>query len=678
MKKVSLVLFSICSSVCVFTAFVNKNNESNPQGVDVKAMDKSKDPKNEFYAFANGNWEKKNPIPSTESIWGSFSELNEKNKTILRTIIEGAAADRNAEKGSVKQKVGDFYAMAMDTLKLEKEGVSPIAEELAKIDALKNQDEMLQEIAHLQSYGVGVLFGFYVTQDMRKSDEYISYLSQGGLGLPERDYYLKDDEDSKKIRNEYEKHIKTMFTLAGRSSASNASSVVMKMETELAKASMTNIELRDDEKLYNKLIYEYLPIKYPKLNFELYFKTLGVKNQQTIIVTQPDFFSKVEEMFTSTPLSDWKMYLSWCIINDAADKLQSSLEKQNFHFYATVLQGTKEMKPRWKRMIAATNGALGEAVGQLYVEKTFSAESKRKVNLMVDNLLAAYKERIQNLEWMGDATKKRALIKLASFTRKLGYPDKWKDYTSLDISRESFYKNYSHAQHFEFQRMMDKLGKPVDKSEWGMSPQTVNAYYNPSLNEIVFPAAIMQPPFFNPDADDAVNYGAMGSVIGHEITHGFDDQGSKYDEEGNLKNWWTEEDRTQFNARTAKLVDQFNNYKVLENLNVKGDLTLGENIADLGGLTIAYHAYLKSIENKKKITIDGFTPQQRFFIGWAQAWKTSFRDAAMRQQVLTNVHAPGNIRAVAAPSNLLEFYEAFDVKAGNKMFREEKDRVKIW
>ena len=678
MKRKNFVLLSICSSVCIFFAFNYKINDSGTQGVDVKAMDKSKDPKNDFYAYANGGWEKKNPIPATESIWGSFSELNEKNKVLLRSIIEEVAKDKKAEKGSIRQKVGDYYSLAMDTVKLEKEAVQPIAAELEKIESLKNSDEILAEIAHLQTSGVGVLFNFYVSQDLRKSDEYIAYLSQGGLGLPERDYYLKDDEDSKRIRKEYEKHIKAMFLLAGKKNAATAPATVMKMETELAKASMTNIELRDEEKLYNKLIFEFLPMKYPGINFALYFKTLGVKNQQTIIVSQPDFYTKIEEMLKNTSLDDWKTYLSWCLINDAADKLNASLEKQNFHFYGNVLQGTKEMKSRWKRMIAATNGALGMAVGQLYVEKAFSPDSKRRVNIMVDNLLAAYKERIQNLEWMSEETKKRALVKLQSFSRKLGYPDKWKDYSSLEIGRESFYRNYVNTQNFEFQRMINKLGKPIDKTEWGMSPQTVNAYYNPSLNEIVFPAAIMQPPFFNPDAEDAVNYGAMGSVIGHEITHGFDDQGSKYDEMGNMKNWWTEEDRTKFNSRTAKLVEQFNTYKALENLNIKGELTLGENIADLGGITIAYHAYLKSIENKKKAVIDGFSPEQRFFIGWAQAWRTSYRDEAMRQQVLTNVHAPGNFRAIAAPSNLKEFYDAFEVKQGSKMFRAESDRVKIW
>lgn len=678
MKNSRLLSFGLLSSLIFVFAFTTKISDSGLKSVDIKALDKSKLPADDFYGYANGTWEKNNPIPSTESIWGSFSELNEKNRELLKKIIEEAAADKNALKGSVKQMVGDYYSLAMDTLKLEREGIQPINEDLEKIQSIKNTDGIMEVVAHLQSKGVGVLFGFYVHQDLKKSDEYIPYLSQGGLGLPDRDYYIKTDEESKKIRSEYEKHINALFQLSAVKTSQKASSAVMKIETELANASMTNVELRDEEKLYNKLIFEFLPIKYEGINFNSYFNKLNVRIHQTIIVSQPDFFSKIEEMFKNVPLEEWKIYLSWCLLNDAADKLNAALEKQNFKFYGTVLQGTKEMKPRWKRMIGSTNAALGEAVGQLYVEKAFSPESKRRVNVMVDNLLLAYKERIQNLEWMSDETKKKALVKLASFTRKLGYPDKWKDYSSLEITRESYYKNYAAAQNFEFKRMINKLGKPIDKTEWGMSPQTVNAYYNPSLNEIVFPAGIMQPPFFYPDAEDAVNYGAMGSVIGHEITHGFDDQGSKYDENGNMKDWWTEEDRTKFNQLTTKLVNQINTYKVLDDMSINGELTLGENIADLGGLTISYYAYLKSVQGKKKEVIDGLTPEQRFFIGWAQAWRVSYRKEALRQQVLTNVHAPGNIRAVVSPSNLKEFYEAFNVKEGNKMYRPETERVKIW
>ncbi|MBK5284392.1 MAG: M13 family metallopeptidase, partial [Bacteroidia bacterium] len=559
------------------------------------------------------------------------------------------------------------------------EGMHPIAVDLRKVDALQNANQIISLLAGFHSHGISSLFNFSVFPDLKKSDEYISYIGQGGLGLPDRDYYLKDDEKSKQIRDEYLKHISKMFELAGRKSVSEQSAkTIMSLETELAKVSMTRVELRDDEKQYHKFTLAELQASYPDINWQTYFNLLGANGINNLIVTQPDFFSKVNVLLKSVSLTDWKTYLTWNVINEAADKLNSVFEKQNFYFYSTVLEGTKEMRPRWKRMVGSTNGVLGEAVGQLYVAKVFSAEAKQKVNIMVDNLMAVYKERIQKLDWMGEETKKHALAKLASFSRKLGYPDKWKDYSPLTITRESFLKNYTNAVNFEFNRMITKLGKPIDKTEWGMSPQTVNAYYNPLFNEIVFPAAIMQPPFFYADGDDAVNYGAMGAVIGHEITHGFDDQGSKYDEKGNLNNWWTEEDRERFNKRTAKLVEQYNNITVLENLNVNGELTLGENIADLGGLTMAFAAYKKSLGEKAGETIDEFTPEQRFFLGWAQAWRTQSRPEALRQLILTNPHSPGQVRAVVSPSNMLEFYKAFGARPGHKMFKSVEERAMVW
>lgn len=662
-----------------FFAFMFPGEVSPKKGVDMKSLDLTQDPRNNLYEYANGSWLKNNPIPASEASWGAFNELAEKNRKLLKTIIEEAALDAKAPAGSIKQKVGDYYSIAMDTVKLEKEGMKPIEADLKKIDALKNMDEFMMLVASFHSVGMSPLFGIGIFQDLKKSDEYITYVSQGGLGLPDRDYYLKDDEESKKIRDAYVKHVARMFELGGKKeSAPKSASTVMNIETELAKSSMTNVELRDDEKQYHKFVVQDMKTNYPASNWVVYFKEFGISGIPALIVTQPDFFKRVDELFKSVPLADWKTYLTWCLLNESADKLSAVFEKQNFSFFGTTLQGTKEMRPRWKRMIGSTNTALGEAVGQLYVEKAFSPESKKRVNEMVDNLLAAYKVRIENLPWMSAETKKHALTKLASFNRKLGYPDKWKDYSTLLINRESFYKNYYNAQHFEVARMIAKLGKPVDKTEWGMSPQTVNAYYNPLVNDINFPAAIMQPPFFNPDADDAVNYGAMGSVIGHEITHGFDDQGSKYDEHGNLNDWWTKEDRDRFNERTKKLVAQFNAYPVADKLNVNGELTLGENIADLGGLTMAYEAYQKSVQGKAPVIIDKFTPEQRFFLGWAQVWRTNYRPEALRQQVLTNVHSPDNFRSIGAPSNLEVFYKAFNVKEGDKMYRNENERVVIW
>mgnify|MGYP003336105484 CR=1 FL=1 len=688
--KFLFLVMLLATCVILLSAFSNPAGKSS--GLDIASMDKTKNPVNDFYDYANGNWTKSNPIPASESRWGAFNELAEKNRELLRKIIEEAAADKSAPTGSIKQKVGDYYAVAMDTAKLENDGTKPIETLLKKIDAIQAPESIISLVAFLHSYGGNEFFDFSVFPDLKNSSAYICYISQGGLGLPDRDYYLKDDEKSKHIRDEYAKHVAKMFELAGRKTASEqAAKTIINMETELAKVSMTKVELRDDEKQYHKYSVDDVQTMFPMLNVKAYLKGVGVKiavvNQENgetttgidkLIVAQPEFFARLSEMLSTTTVEDLKTYLVWHVINHAADKLSSKFEKQNFYFYSTVLEGTKEMRPRWKRIVGSTNSVLGEAVGQLYVAKVFSPEAKQKVNMMVNNLMTVYRERIQNLTWMGDETKKRALTKLSTFTRKLGYPDKWKDYTALSIGRESFYQNYSNAVNFEFNRMIDKLGKPIDKTEWSMSPQTVNAYYNPLFNEIVFPAAIMQPPFFNADADDAINYGAMGAVIGHEITHGFDDQGSKYDENGNLQNWWTEEDRTRFDALTKKLVAQYSAITVLEGLNVNGELTLGENIADLGGLTMAYLAYQKSLQGKQHETIDGFTPEQRFFLGWAQAWRTQSRPEALRQLILTNPHSPGQVRAIVPPSNMPEFQKAFSTKEGDKMFKGDDERVTIW
>ena len=650
-------------------------------GVDAVSMDRTANPRNDFYNYANGGWMKTSKMPDSESKWGSFNELAEKNRELLKKIIEDAAADKAAPKGSIKQKVGDYYSVAMDTVKLEQQGMKPIEAELKKISELKDFSDVIKQIASMHSRGIGSLFSFGVQQDLKKNDEYISYLMQGGLGLPDRDYYTKNDSSSVALLAEYRKHIISMFKLAGKAEiAEAAAKKLISFETQLAEVSMTKVELRDDEKSYHKFSIAELNSMYPVLKWDLYFTSLGLKAQTNIIVCQPDFFKNLNGLATAQSLEDWKLYLTWSLLNESADKLSSAFEKQNFSFYGTVLEGTKVMRPRWKRMIGSTNGALGEAVGQLYVAKAFSPASKARVKAMVDNLMVVYRERIQQLDWMGDSTKTRALEKLGSFTLKLGYPDKWKDYTTLNISRESFFQNYYNAQHYEFLLNIVKLGQPIDRNEWGMSPQTVNAYYNPLMNEIVFPAAIMQPPFFNPEADDAVNYGGIGAVIGHEITHGFDDQGSKFDATGNLKDWWTEQDRERFNAKTAKMVKQFNDIKVFDDLSVNGELTLGENIADLGGLTMSYLALQKSLKvnNTAGLFIDGLTPEQRFFVGWAQVWRSKFRPEALRQQVLTNPHSPGDIRAVAPPTNMPDFYKAFGVKEGDKMFRSETDRVKVW
>ncbi len=662
----------------LLTGFVLLPTGNKPVGVDTSSMEKNIKAADDFYRFANGTWLKKNPVPDSESEWGAFNELQEQNNALLRKIIEEAAASP-LPAGSIRQKVGDFYAIAMDTARLERQGLRPLVPYIKMVDSVQQTADIMRTAAFFHANGIASLFGFYVTQDQKKSDEHICYFFQDGLGLPDRDYYLKDDDDSKRIREAYTEHIGKMFRLAGKGDlAAAAPGIIMTLETELATSSMTRVELRDEEKQYNKMTYEELLARYPDMNWNAYIEGLAINSPKSLIVSQPEFFAKLNSLLKKTGVQEWRTYLLWCLINESADKLNTPLEKQNFSFYGTVLSGAKEMRPRWKRMVSATNAGLGEAVGQLYVEKAFSAESKKRVNEMVDNLMAVYKDRIKGLDWMSEQTKEKALVKLASFTRKLGYPDKWKDYSPLTVTRESYLKNSMQARHFAFKRMINKLGKPVDKTEWGMSPQTVNAYYNPSKNEIVFPAAIMQPPFFNAQADDAVNYGAIGAVIGHEITHGFDDQGSRYDENGNMLDWWTADDRQKFETRTKKLVEQFNGYQAMEDLKVNGELTLGENIADLGGLTMAFLAYQRSLEGKPRETIDGFTPEQRFFIGWAQVWRNNYRPESLRRQVLTNVHAPDHYRAIGAPSNLPEFYAAFQVKPGNKMYREENIRVKVW
>lgn len=670
MKKA--MFFSLLLPALIGVSMISTDN-TRKSGLDLKAMDPSKSPAEDFFLYANGNWMKNNPIPSTEASWGAFNELAEKNRTLLKTILDECAAKTNAPKGSVSQLVGDYYGSAMDTVAIEKVGLTPMKKDLELIQNLKTASEIpaLLGLFHLRGYGL--LFGVGIYPDLKNSSEYITYISQGGLGLPDRDYYLKEDEKSVALRKDYVTFVNSMMNLAEQKNKNNEmAAVVMKIETALAKASMTNVELRDDEKQYNKFSFSDISMKYPKLGMNQYFAALGISDRNNIIITQPAFFKEVENLFQTVTIQEWKTYLSWSLINTNAVILNKSMEQANFAFFGTRLNGVKEMKPRWKRMVASTNSGLGEAVGQLYVEKAFSAESKKRVNAMVDNLLAVYKTRIEGLDWMSPETKKKALVKLSTFKRKLGYPDKWKDYAGVNITRTSYYDNVAEVSRYEMKRMIDKLGKPVDRDEWHMMPQVVNASYNPLNNDICFPAAIMQIPFFNADADDAVNYGAMGSVIGHEVTHGFDDQGSKYDDKGNLNDWWTETDRKKFDEKTSRLVKQFSDIKVFDDLNVNGELTLGENIADLGGLTMSMEAYKLTASYKENKTIDGFTPMQRFFLGWAQAWRTSYRDESLRNQVLTNVHAPGHIRARVPLTNLDEFYRAFNIQ------KPTTEKVVVW
>lgn len=648
-------------------------------GIDPANMDTTVRPQDDFYRYANGNWLKKNPVPATESRWGSFSAIQEENLAKLKGLME-EAAKQPAKEGSNAQKIGDYYASFMDSVRKNADGIKPLQPLFDKVNALKSNTELVDLLSDLTLRGTRVLWGVYVSQDPKMSDRNITQLNQGGLGLPDRDYYTKNDPDSKKMQEQYMAHLNTMFTKLGDApaDAQKHAAQVYAFETRLAKASMTNVELRDIEKQYNKYTMKEMASRYPNTQWERILKAIGINGAQEVIVGQPKFFAEADVMIKSAKIDDWKQYLRWCLINSYTDCLSDDIDNADFAFYGTILNGQKQQKPRWKRAISEVDGVLGEALGQLFVEKYFPAESKKRVNEMVDNLILAYRERIKNLDWMSDSTKSKAQLKLNTIIKKLGYPDVWRDYSAMVIGKKSHLENYMAAYSFELKRNFDKLNKPVDKMEWFMSPPTVNAYYNPTTNEITFPAGIMQPPFFFSDGDDAVNYAAIGAVIGHELTHGFDDQGSQFDEMGNMKNWWTDDDKAKFTAKTGMVVNQFNTYVAIDTLHVNGELTLGENIADLGGVAIAYAAFQKTEQAKKGEKLGGFTPNQRFFLSWAQIWRTNYTDAAMKKQVNTNPHSPSMFRANGPLTNLIEFYEAWGVKKGDKMYREPSERAKIW
>jgi len=650
-------------------------------GFNMENMDNTIKPTDDFYQFVDGNWLKNNPIPASESRWGSFNELNEKNTAKLKVILENAVADKAAAQGSNTQKIGDFYSLAMDSIKLNADGASPLKEEFDAIEKIATKDDLIKTIAHLHTVGISALFIGYVGQDPKVNTLYIPQLYQGGISLPDRDYYTNTDERTLGIQKAYLEHVTNMFRLLGDKEdvAEKNAKTIFGIETNLAKASMTNIELRDPEAQYNKKTFTELAKLTPNINWVTYLSGVGVTELTDVIVCQPAFFQEIYRSIDKVSISDWKTYLRWTLIDQTADKLSDDFVNEDFKFNGTILMGTPALKLRWKRALEATDGALGDALGQLFVEKHFSEDSKKRVAEMVENLIAAYRVRINSRDWMGEETKKQAQTKLDKVMKKFGYPDKWKDYSSLDIKRDSYVQNFMRANTYSFKEMINKLGKPIDRAEWGMTAPTINAYYNPSMNEIVFPAGIMQPVFFNPEADDAVNYGCMGAIIGHELTHGFDDQGAQYDADGNLKNWWTKEDLERFKVKTDMLVKQFNDYVAVDDLHVKGELTLGENIADLGGLTISYYALKKSLEGKPvPEKIDGYTAEQRFFMSWAQGWRINMRPEYLKNMLQTNPHSPGNFRANGAPSNMQEFYDAFGVKEGDKMYRPKAERAEIW
>jgi putative endopeptidase len=652
----------------------------NPRPIDPANMDTSVKPGDDFYEYANGNWMKKNPIPADESRWGSFSEVQERNRMVLKGILDDAAKTTNAPKGTPLQMVGDFYASAMDSAKAEAEGAKPLDDEMGRIAGLKSPQDLQDEIARLQSMGVRVPFGIFAGQDAKASTEVVLQMVQGGLGLPDRDYYTKTDSESKALRDKYVAHMTKMFTLLGDDNAKAASeaSAVLAFETQLANASLTRVQRRDPEANYHKMTLDSLSSITPGIAWSRMLDDMSVTDRRPVVVGQPEFFKQVSTMITSTPVADWQTYLRWHVLRNSADDLSSAFVNEAFDFYGRTLTGATQMRPRWKRASDKVDGNIGEALGQLYVAKAFSPAAKARALKLVENMRAELRDRIKNLDWMSEATKQQALRKLDAFAVKIGYPDQWRDYSKLTIDRGSLLTNEMRTAQFEFRRNMDKLGKPVDRKEWGMTPPTVNAYYNARLNEIVFPAGILQPPFFDANADDAVNYGGIGAVIGHEMTHGFDDQGRKSDADGNLKDWWTPEDADKYKARSAMIEKQYGNYVAVDSLHLNGKLTLGENTADIGGLSIAYGAMHKAIAGKKVPKIDGFTPDQRFFLSFAQIWRNNIRPEAIKLRINTDPHSPGRFRCIGAVSNMPEFAQAFGLKDGDAMIRSADERAKIW
>ncbi|MDP2187431.1 MAG: M13 family metallopeptidase [Sphingobacteriaceae bacterium] len=651
-------------------------------GIPRENLDLSTTPCENFYQYAAGGWMKANPMPETESRWGSFNKLAKQNDEKIKVILDRLAKGSSpVAKGSPEQLVGDFYRSALDTAALERLGTKPVQPYLAKIDALKDKKDLMKLLGELRPAGFGGFFSFYVGLDAKNSQINIVNLGQGGLGLPDRDYYLKTDAPSLEIQKAYVAYMTRLFKLAGVSQADNAASRVYAIEMQLAQASMSRVERRDPDKTYNKYSYADFS-KDPALGYlkwQDFFAASATPDFKELVVGQVEFIKSLQPLIEKSSLTELKNYLKWSVLNSSAGMLTSNFEKAQFGFYQTTLSGTTVMKPRWERAVSLTNGSLGEVLGQLFVKEHFSKEAKAKVSEMVEHLRYAFKTRIEALDWMSETTKAEALVKLAAFEYKIGYPDKWKDYSKVDIRAGRLFENVVNTRRHGFAEMVAKIGQPVDKTEWGMTPQTVNAYYSPSRNEIVFPAGILQPPFYDPEAEDAVNYGGIGAVIGHEFSHGFDDKGSKYDASGNLSNWWTEEDRTQFEARTGKIVAQFNGYEVLEGININGSLTQGENIADLAGLTMAYYAYIHAKEGQDiGAEIEGYTWQQRFFLGWAQVWAQNISEKELRKRIITDSHSPGEYRVRGPLANMPEFWEAWGCTPGQGMVAPQEVQVKIW
>ena len=664
------------------------NQHTENTGGDSKAARKLLDPANmdttirpgdNFYLYANNGWLKKNAIPADQTRWGSFSELQENNYTALHELLE-SSVKANGKSGSAEQKVGDFYKSAMDTATIEKAGITPLNEDIARINAIADANGVLKEVAYEHTIGTNALFNFGVGPDDKNVIKEMASFYQGGLGMPDRDYYFNKDGRSTKIREAYKAYLVKLFSLMGDDAAAAQKDAADEyaLEEKLAGASMTRVESRDPYKVYNKYSVASLNAKTPGIDWKSVFTDLKIGSQDSCLVGQPVFFAAIAKELKATPLPVWKKYLQLQMVMDASPFLSSAFDEAHFDFFGRTLRGQQAQKPRWKRVLGVVDASIGDLLGKMYVDKHFKPEAKERMMKLVNNLQETYSDRIKRLDWMSDSTKQKALAKLNKFMKKIGYTDKWKDYSALSIVPNNYVKNGEAAASWAYNYEISKLGKPVDRTEWGMTPPTVNAYYNPAFNEIVFPAGILQYPFFSDDADDAVNYGGIGAVIGHEMTHGFDDQGRQYDADGNLHDWWGPSDATNFLAKAKRVIDQFNAFTVLDTVHVNGQLTEGENLADLGGINIAYEAFMKTQQAKDNKKIDGFTPEQRFFLSWAQVWRANTRPEELASRIVTDPHSPSELRCNAPLSNMPEFYKAFGIKPGDKMYRADSIRASVW
>ncbi len=680
-KYFKAVLFG---AACFISLHASAQHDSKPVNktvfIDKSNMDLTVKPGDDFYTYASGIWIKNNPVPAKETRWGSFNQLRDFNINAVKTILSKAVNNKAATPGSIERRVGDFYSAGMDTVTIEKLGISPIKADLDKIKTVPDLKGIVNHAALMRTYSGGSpFFGFYVGQDRKYVKNMVPQLSQGGTTLPDRDYYLKNDARSLKIQEAYKNYIAKLFSLSGSSQAEAVKNAetIFSFEKALAAAQMSRVEMRDPYKTYNKFSVADFSKTTSNLNWQALLPVMKVSGQDTILVNSPKFFTDLNDLLGKTAVNDLKTYLQWNVLKSSAPYLSSDFVNASFAF-SQVLTGQKVQTPRWQRISSLTDGTVGDLLGQLYVKEYFKPEAKARMQELVGNLVKAYEIRIKNLDWMSDVTKQKALDKLRAFTPKIAYPDKWKNYDGLEIDGKSFFQNLRNAGVWGYTEMVDQLGKPVDKSRWGMTAPTVNAYYNPVNNEIVFPAGILQFPFFDPNADDAVNYGGIGAVIGHEISHGFDDSGSQYDKDGTLRNWWTEEDQTRFKAKAKTLQEQFDKYTVLDTIHVNGKLTLGENIGDLGGLNAAYEAFKMTKQGQSNVKIDGLTPDQRFFLSWAQVWKGNILPETAAQFIVTDTHSPGPYRTIGAPVNMDAWYKAFDVKPGDKLYKKPEDRIKIW